>query len=348
MGLPANMAHDFASDHDPSAWAKAATLVAVSVATGLALAKGVAWHISGSAAVLGSFADSLLDVMASGIAFAGVRYAAQPADDNHRFGHTKAEAVSSLVQLVLISGSAVFVLVESLRGLLSPEALRATGLAMWVMAGSTVASIGLVGFQTYALRRAESLVTEGDRAHYVGDIVGNLGTLAALLVATRLQMWWLDAVAGIVAAGFLGWSVFEIARRALPQLMDEELNDDERENILRIARADPDVRGVHALRTRRAGATRYIQMHLELDPQLNLLDAHRISDRVEASLHAEFPDCDVILHQDPHGVAEAHDSFGRGPSESVSVVDEDDETPSRAADNKGAAPSPAKPDPHVA
>ncbi len=292
-------------------WAHLATLASVCVAGGLMLAKGFVWQASGSAAILASFADSAIDLLSSIIAFVGVRMAAMPPDANHRFGHTKAEAISSLVQLILISASAAFITAESVRQITSPQPIEAEGAAFAVMLVSLAATLSLVAFQTFALHRAPSLVTEGDRAHYVSDLLGNSGTLLALLLASQFGLLWVDGLAGLVAAGFLAWAVWGLARRALPQLMDEELSDEERAEIVRIVLQDKEVLGVHALRTRRAGPTRYIQCHLELDPELSLRAAHRITDRVETALRNEFPDADLIFHQDIHGMRETHDAFGQ-------------------------------------
>lgn len=292
-------------------WAKLATLWSVATALVLALAKAAAWQQSGSVAILGSLADSFLDVLASVIAFIGVRMAAQPPDHNHRFGHDKAEAISSLVQLVLITGSAVFVLVESIRRLLDPQPINNSNFALWVMLLSIVLTTILVGVQTYAVRKSGSIATESDRAHYIGDFLGNAGTLFAVILAARYGLLWADGVAGLVAAGFLFWSVWEIGRRALPQLMDEELDEEDREHIAALVQADRDVLGLHALRTRRAGSTPYIQFHLELEADMTLRQAHAIADRVEAALRKEYPEADLIIHQDPHGIREAHDNFGQ-------------------------------------
>lgn len=291
-------------------WAKFATICSVSVALILTVVKAYAWRESGSAAILGSLADSLMDLVSSVIAFIGVRKAAEPADANHRFGHHKAEAVSSLVQLVLISGSAVFVFAESLKRLVAPEAVAAPELAMGVMVFSILLTAALVLIQTIAIRRQGSLATQSDRAHYLGDFLANAGALVAVFLAANLGLLWADGVAGLVAAGFLAWSVISIARQALPQLMDEELGASDRAKILTVATADPDVMGAHALRTRQAGPVTYIQLHLEMEGAMTLEKAHLVSDRVEGALRAHFPSADILLHQDPHGQTENHDEFG--------------------------------------
>lgn len=267
----------------------------------------MAWQLSGSAAILGSLADSGMDLVGSLIAFAGVRWAAEPADHEHRFGHHKAEAMAGLAQVILISGSALFVLKESLVRFASPEPLAAGNLAMGVMALSLLLSIGLIAFQTVAIRKTGSLAVEGDRAHYLGDVVANAGTLLAVILAVQFGWLLADAIAGLAAAAFLGFSAMSIGRKVIPQLMDQELSDKDRDLITGLITKDEDVLGYHALRTRKAGDRVYIQLHLELRPDLTLLMAHEIAERVEASLHTAFPGADIIFHQDPHGEADAHD-----------------------------------------
>ncbi|ADM10649.1 cation efflux family protein [Parvularcula bermudensis HTCC2503] len=299
------------SERSGISWPSLATGAAAFVATLLVILKAAAWIETGSVAMLGSLADSLLDLLASLIAFLGVRIAAQPPDENHRFGHAKAEAISSLVQLVMITGSAVFVLVESIRALIDPAPLAHANLAIQVMVASIGATLLLVAFQTFALSRSTSLATESDRAHYLGDFIANAGILLAVILTGRFGILWADGVAGVLAAGFLFWSVISIARRALPQLMDEEVSAAERAKILRIITADPEVAGVHAVRTRKAGPTTYIQGHLELDPHLTLKHAQEIADRVDLKLREEVPGADVILKQDLHGQTPEHDAFGQ-------------------------------------
>lgn len=318
------------------AWAKGAATLSVAVALTLVISKLVAWTLSGSTAVLGSLADSGLDLIGSAVAFLGVRWASEPPDAEHRFGHGKAEAVSSLTQIVLISGSALFVLYESIRQLISPEPLSNGGVAMGVMALSLTLSVILISVQTIAMKKSGSLAIEGDRAHYLGDVIANAGTLVAVFLAVSVGWVRADALAGILAAVFLGHAAWSIGKRAMPQLMDEELTPALREKIIAIVRADPDVMGFHALRTRRAGDRKYIQMHIELDPELTLRDAHVIADRVELALYEAFPDADIILHQDPYGDSEPHDRFGQrlDIEEAIAEARDAGEAPGDGPENK--------------
>lgn len=279
--------------------------MSVAVALGLLLAKLYGWLTTGSAAVLGSAADSGLDLLGSAVAFGAVRYAAQPADSDHRFGHQKAEGLAAMMQAIVISASAIFVAYEGISRLVDPQPLRDAALAMRVLGLATLVTIALVAFQTVAARRSGSLVIRGDRAHYVGDVIANLGALLAVLLADRYGLLRADGAAALLASAFLLWSVRGILLGALPQVMDQELPDADRRRIATITDAVPGVMGHHALRTRMAGRRRYIQIHLEMDPYITLLQSHDIADEVEERLKDAFPDAEVITHQDPYGHEDA-------------------------------------------
>lgn len=296
-----------ASVGSEDSWAKAGTAAALGVATLLVGAKAYAFFLSGSVALLGSLADSGLDLMGSLAAFFAVRYAAKPADDDHRFGHQKAEALSSLGQSVLITASALFLAFESIERLINPEPISEAGVALAVLAFGLVMTVVLVSFQTLAIRRSGSLIVEGDRAHYVGDVIAHGGALVAVWLSASFGFLRADAIAGLVAAGFLAWSVRELLEKALPQVMDQELPDDERARIVALIEAEPAAKGFHNLRTRRSGRRRFVQFHLDLDPQMTLSEAHAIADGLEKKIEAAFPDADVIVHQDPYTEGQASD-----------------------------------------
>lgn len=285
------------------AWARLATLVAVLVAATLFVAKLGAWLITGSAAVLGSLADSALDLFGSLVAAGAVRFAATPPDDNHRFGHHKAEAVTSIGQVALIAASATLVAWESVQRLYSPEPIDQPLFAIGVLAFSLVMTVGLVAFQSLAMKRSGSLIVRGDRAHYVGDVVANGGALAAVIIGVYFSLPQADALAGLIAAAFLFAAGWQVVRRAIPQLMDEELPDSDKATIKAILVADSDVRDFHALRTRRAGERRFIQVDVQIDPDISFRKSHDITDRIELAIEEVFPDADVIVHPDPEGEA---------------------------------------------
>ncbi|MEL6715738.1 MAG: cation diffusion facilitator family transporter, partial [Planctomycetota bacterium] len=293
------------TDADPALWRKLrrrAAMTSLGIATLLATAKIVGAFVTGSVGVLSSLADSLADVAASGLTFWTVELAHRPADEDHRYGHGRAEALSSLVQAALVVASAIFVVYVGVGRLFDPEPLREGRWAIAVMALSVAGSLTIVGVQRATLRRVESVAIEADSLHYKGDVLSNLAIIAGLLVASRPGLGWVDPVIGGLIALYLMVSIGSVARRSIDQLMDRELSEDERARVAAVVEADPDVRGFHDLRTRSLGVSAHIDLHLELDGHLDLVTAHEITDRVERALLTAFPGSSVTIHTEPFGL----------------------------------------------
>lgn len=282
-----------------------ASYAAVSVALVLIAAKLVAWLLTGSVALLSSLVDSVLDAFASIVAFVAIRQALTPADKEHRFGHGKAEPIAALGQAAFIVGSALFLSVEAVRRLWSPQPVAQQEIGIAVMVFSILLTLALVAFQRHVIRRTGSLVVSADSLHYKGDLLINLSIIASLMLTGWFDFPLADPVFALGIALYLVWNARGIGGEALDMLMDRELPDEERQAILALARGHPGVLGVHDLRTRAAGPDRFIQMHLELDGATSLAEAHAIADAVEAKIEAAFPGADVIVHQDPHGIPDA-------------------------------------------
>lgn len=275
------------------------------LATLLAILKLVAAVATGSLAILSSLIDSLADIVASAITFVAVRVSQQPPDRVHRFGHGKAESLSALAQAAAVAGSAVFVLVDAVRRFGTPEPLASTGLGVAVMAFATVATLALVVFQRHVVKVTGSHAISADSLHYRADLLTNLSVVASLLVVRWSGLPWVDPAVGTAIALYLGWHAAAIGRRAVAVLMDEELSPEVRARIKAIVLAHPEVRGVHDLRTRAAGDTRFIELHVELDGEMSVRAAHEVTDAIEGELFEAFPDAEVILHQEPAGVEDA-------------------------------------------
>ncbi|WP_374302494.1 cation diffusion facilitator family transporter [Ferrovibrio sp.] len=286
-----------------------ATNASVAVALVLIMAKLAAWMVTGSVSLLASLVDSLLDALASLVNLLAVRHALTPADDEHRFGHGKAEALAGLGQAALIVGSALFLVVESIDRLLQPQPVEQGLAGIVVMLLSITLTAALVLYQRHVVRQTGSLAVTADRLHYVGDLATNLAVIAALVLASRGDFAWFDPVCALAIAAVILKSAIDIVRGALHHLMDREMADADRERILAVVRAHPDARALHDLRTRQAGNQVFIQFHLELDPELSLREAHRISDEIEMRLLELFPGAEVIIHQDPAGYDEPQAHF---------------------------------------
>ena len=279
-----------------------ATYASVAVAVLLIAVKFAAWLMTGSVALLSSLIDSLLDAVASIVNLLAVRHATTPADREHRFGHGKAEPLAVLGQSAFIIGSAALLLAEAARRLILPAPVTNPPIGIAVMLFSMAVTIGLVLYQRGVVHRTGSLAVRADELHYRGDLVLNGSVIAALLLGSVLEVPILDPLFGAAIGVWIVYSAARLAKLSLMQLMDRELPDNERAKIRGIAQAHPDVTSVHDLRTRVAGPTAFIQLHLEMDGAMSLLRAHEISDEVEARLRDAYPNAEILIHQDPEGV----------------------------------------------
>ena len=288
-----------------------ATYASVAVAALLISVKFAAWLETGSVALLSSLVDSLLDAAASMVNLIAVRHAMSPADREHRFGHGKAEPLAVLGQSAFITGSAMLLFAEAVRRLIWPLPVDNPPAGIIVVIFSIVVTIGLVLYQRHVVRHTGSIAISADELHYRSDVVLNLGVIAALVLSSALDFPILDPLFGAAIGAWIVYSAVRLARLSLFQLMDHELPDDEREKIREIAQSHPDVVAAHDLRTRVAGPTSFIQIHVEMNGSMSLLRAHEISDEVEAKLRAAYPNAEVIIHQDPEGIEEPRSSFPR-------------------------------------
>lgn len=283
---------------------KAASYASVGVAGVLIAVKFGAYVATGSVAMMASLIDSLLDIVASLVNLLALRHALEPADLEHRFGHGKVEALAGLGQSAAIAGSSVFLLLQASERLLNPHPVSASEIGIAVSLGAIVLTYGLVAFQRYVLSRTGSLVISADSLHYVGDLLSNGATALAILLSAVFGFVYADGLfAALIGLYILvgSWSIF---RKSYDMLMDHELPEAERQRIGAVLTSHAEVRSFHDLRTRQSGTQVFIQVHIDLDPAMSLMRSHEISDEVEALLHRAFPGSEVLIHQDPAGLAE--------------------------------------------
>ncbi len=283
---------------------KIATIASVSLAVSLSLLKTFGALYTGSLAVLSSLIDSLADIFASSITFIAVKYSSRPASDNHRYGYGKAEALSALIQSAFIAGSGIFVMYDGFSRLISPVTLEKTDTGILIMVISLVATLGLIFFQKYVTRRTTSQAISADSAHYTVDVLTNASIILSLLVVKIFNIGWFDTLTAFIISSYLLFNAYKLARDAITLLMDTELSDDIRTNIIRIVRTCPFTKGIHDLRTRDLGGTYMFEFHLELDGNLSLYDAHDLTDMVEDEILEAYPNSQIIIHQDPAGIKE--------------------------------------------
>lgn len=276
-----------------------ATYASVATAVTLILAKLVAWFISDSVSILATLVDSSLDVLASVVNLIAVHHALQPADREHRFGHGKAEALAGLGQAMFIAGSAGILLLQGISRLINPQPLeKGLQLGLGVMLLSIVATLALISFQRYVIRRTDSTAIKADALHYKTDLLVNASVIVALLL-TYYGWDFVDPLFAIAIALFILYSAWQIVREAVNLLMDHELPDEDRQKIGALITQHPDAIGFHDLRTRQSGNTVFVQLHLELNENLSLRQAHSIADELEKKVAELFDDAEVIIHEDP-------------------------------------------------
>lgn len=289
-------------------WGSATTLstrqitrLSVGVAVLLIALKAFALGASGSVSILASLADSSLDLIASLATFYAVRWAAAPADADHRYGHGKGEAMAALVQAGLVFASAVFIGWEALQRMFDPRPVTGGLWATGVVVISIVVTGALVWLQTRSVKASGSIAVSADRAHYAADLAASAVVLIGVISGAYLAAPGLDAAAGLVVAVWLFWGALSLLKGAGDQLLDREASDADRITLTNAVLSDPRVSGVHQLRTRMSGARIIAQMHIDLDRTLSFEASHDIVVAAEDRVKAAFPGADVLIHADPRG-----------------------------------------------
>ena len=317
MGLQHNHHH-----HAHGAMTAKAAIASVAMALFLTALKSWAAFETGSVALLGSLADTGFDLLASLLTLFSVRYAALPADDDHRFGHGKAEALSALVQVMLVTVSALFIgwraIVRFGDG--APTAHPEMGIGVSLVA--IAATLGLLAYQRHVIKKTGSVAIHGDHLHYQGDLLLNIAVIIALGLDAFLNVRGADPLFGIAIALWLLWGAWRAANLALDQLLDREWPLEKRQRFIEIATRHPEAKGIHDMRTRSAGAHDFCQFHDWVDPEMTVLQAHEVMDQIEAELMREFPGVEVLIHPDPEG---HKDELGYIPSETVEHQEHDHE-----------------------
>ncbi|MEQ1724489.1 MAG: cation diffusion facilitator family transporter [Sphingopyxis sp.] len=306
------MSASHAHHHNHGDYTSRAAMASIAMALFLVGIKSWAAWATGSTAMLGSLADTALDLLASVITLIGVRLAAQPADDQHRFGHGKAEAVVALVQVILISISALGI------GWRAIDRFRSGALATEPEAGIAVSSIAiaatlaLLWYQRQVIRRTKSVAIKADHLHYQSDLALNGAVIVALLLEGYLGLHGADPAFGLLIALWLLYGAWRTTSEVLDQLMDKEWPAARKQALIEIALRHSEARGVHALRTRTSGAHDFVQFHLWVRPDMTVTEAHAVMDEVEAALAVDFPGVEILIHPDPEGHT---DEIGYVPSE---------------------------------
>ena len=270
----------------------------VLVALTLITIKGGVWWFSGSVSLLASLIDSVMDSLASLVNFFAIRYSLQPADEEHRFGHGKAEALAGLGQAALIAISALLLGREAVLKLLDPQPVAQLQWAIGVMLVSILLTFMLLMLQRYTIRRTGSTAIEADSLHYLSDVAVNVGIIVALVASLNGYLW-VDGTVALLIAVYIFYAAWGIGNESVQLLLDREISGNVREEIGAIVASHPQALGFHQLRTRQSGRTQFIQLHVDMEESLSLRDAHDLAERIEMDIRARFPMADVIIHEDP-------------------------------------------------
>ena len=289
---------------DNNALNRSAAYASISVALLLVGLKGWAAWTTGSTAMLGSLADTALDLVASVATLIGVWVASQPADAHHRFGHGKAEALAAMFQVVLISISALSLLARAVEQFFAGARTEAAGEGIGVSLVAMAATLALLAWQRHVIRRTKSLAISTDHVHYQSDLLLNLAVIAALALDQYAGIAGADPLFGVAIALWLGWGGWKASQEAIFQLMDREWDEEKKARFIDVLGRHPELHGVHDLRTRTAGNRDFVQFHVWVDPAMTVRDAHRVMDEIEAKLLAEFPGVEILIHPDPDGLVD--------------------------------------------
>lgn len=278
-----------------------AALASVAMACGLIALKSYAAWSTGSVAMLGSLADSGLDLLASLVTLYGVKLAAEPADHDHRFGHGKAEALAALFQVVLITVSAIGIAWRAITALGSNVPTQAAELGIGVSVVAILATVVLLTYQRSIIRKTGSVAIMADNIHYQSDVLLNGSVIAALALDQFLGWHRADPIFGIAIAAWLAWGAFQASNHAIDMLMDKEWPEKQRAAFIEVAARQPGIKGIHDFRTRRAGSHDFAQFHMEVARDITVAQAHDVVEGVESALRRVFPKVEVLIHLDPEG-----------------------------------------------
>jgi len=281
-----------------------ATYASVTIAATLIIIKFFGWWVTHSVSLQASLIDSLLDAFASLINMIAVYHALKPADEEHRFGHGKAESLAALGQALFIGGSSLWLLHEAYERLLTQEPIEFAGIGLAVMVIAIVLTLPLVSYQRSVVKKTRSNAIEADMIHYKSDLLINATVILSLFCGEFFHVEVLDPIFGLLIGIYIFWTAWHILIQAFNVLMDRELDDEEREKILAIIQSHPEVIEIRDLRTRSSGLHQFFQLHLIMNPELSLRKADQIADEVEAEVTKAYPKCQVMIRLVPEIPAE--------------------------------------------
>jgi len=285
---------------------KTSTYITVSGVSLIILVKIMGWFMTSSVIILASLVDSLLDVCVSTMNLLAVHYSLRPADNKHRFGHGKIEDLAVFSQAVFFGLSGIGLIMAAIQRFYNPHdsVVETSSISMWIMSFSIVVTVVIISFQYYALSKSKSNVIKADSMHYFSDFLTNIMALIGIFVTSHWKIPSIDSVTAIGIAVYIIYNAYKLLITSFNNLLDQELDEEQRQIIIEILNSHKEVISFHDLKTRRVGAKPFIQFHIVLDSEMKLKKSHNIVTDLEEQVMKKIPDAEIIIHQDPEGVEE--------------------------------------------
>jgi len=275
-----------------------AILFSITISIILFSVKIYGWIVTGSVSLLSSLLDSGLDIIISVLNIMAIIYASKPADKDHKFGHRSIEDIVGLVQATFIASSAFFLVYEAINKIITPQDITNNITGIKVIIFSIFGTLAIILFQNHIAKKTKSIIVETDLLHYMSDFLLNIAVIISLYLAVKPGFSFIDPIIALIIAVYILRTAFKIGIRSFDNLMDHELPKAEHDRLVEIINNHEGVLGFHELKTRRSGNKKFIQLHIDVDANLNLRDAHLIADDLEEKL-GQDDDAEIIAHLDP-------------------------------------------------
>lgn len=267
--------------------------------TTLVLGKLAVGFFTGSVSILAEAIHSGIDLMAAVIAYFAVRVADAPPDEHHAYGHGKYENISGTAEALLIIAAAIYIGYEAIMRMIHGGELTQLKIGIGIMAISAIANYAVSGMLFKVAKQTDSIALEADGQHLRLDVYTSVGVFVGLIIVQLTGKAVIDQILALAVAVWIGWVGIQISVKAVGPLLDTQLPLDEVERIVEIIDSDDRVRGYHKLRTRKSGAHRHVDVHLQVPSGMSLTDAHDLAEQVEDKIRAEFSNTSVITHVEP-------------------------------------------------
>ena len=288
---------------------KKATVVSTSVAGLLVLMKMTVGIMSGSIAVLASAIDSMLDLIVSLFNYFALHNAEKHPDEQFHYGRSKIEPLAAVIEGVVISLSALFILYEALLKFTHPREMAFMAESIYVMMASFIITALLVTFLKYVAKQTNNMVIRADALHYQTDLFSNGAVLFALAAISYTAEELIDPILGIAIAFYMIYSAIPIIKEGVLMLLDAALPQEDVDAVINIIESEPVIQAHHYLQTRESGSHVFISVHAVFNVSISLYDAHVVADKVEAKIKTLFEDkkCHILIHMDPYDDSEINE-----------------------------------------